>query len=102
MSFLGYIDNLKKMDFIVFGAWANTGQGFGHLRIELTMLRSIKSLGGLTRGRGMNEAVRNLWIGTLHSCSEVGKAMRNVTVTKKQTSEQHVELGTSRCNRDLM
>ena len=65
------------------------------LTMEQTMMRSIKSLSELTRGRGMNEGLRNLWIRKLHSCSEVEQAMRNVTLTKKQTSEQHVELGTS-------
>ena len=71
------------------------------LTIEQTMMRSIKGLGELTRGRGMNVAVQNLWIGTLHSSSEFGQAMRNVTLTKNQTSEEHVKLGTSRCNRDF-
>ena len=52
------------------------------------MMRSIKSLGGLTRRTGMNEAVRNLWIGTLHDCSKVGQAMQNITLTKKQTNDQ--------------
>ena len=46
----------------------------------------------------MNEAVRNLWIGTLHGCSKVGQAMQNITLTKKQTNDQDLELGTSRCN----
>ena len=31
MTFLGYIDNLKKMNFIAFGAQTNTGQGFGQI-----------------------------------------------------------------------
>ena len=39
------------------------------------MKRSIKSIGGFTRGKRMNEAVRNVWIGPLHSSIEVGQTM---------------------------
>ena len=63
-------------------------------------MRSIKSLGDLTRGRGMIESVRNLWVATLHSCGEIEQTIRTVTETNRQTSEQHVELGVSRCRRD--
>ena len=79
---------VRRSDKYWAGLWAD-------LTMEQTMMRSIKSLSELTRGRGMNEGLRNLWIRTLHSCSEAEQAMRNVTLTKKQTSEQHVELGTS-------
>ena len=58
-------------------------------------------MGGLTISRGMNETVKNLWIVTLHSFSEVGQAMQNVTLTKKQTSGQHVELSLYRCDTDF-
>ena len=68
--------------------------------IEQTMMRSMKSLGGLTRGRGMSESVRNLWVSTLHSCGSVDQAMRQITNTARQSSEQHVELGVSRRNKD--
>ena len=62
------------------------------------MRRSVKILGGLTRGR---KAVKNLQMWTLHNCIEVGQVMQNLTLTKKQTSEQYVELSTSRSNRDF-
>ena len=67
------------------------------------MMRSIKSLGGLTRRTGMNEAVRNLWIETLHGCSKVGQAMQNITLTKKQTNDQDLaHLDVTRNFEDLM
>ena len=56
------------------------------------MRHSVKILGGLTRGR---KAVKNLQIWTLHNCIEVGQVMQNLTLTKKQTGEQYVELSTS-------
>ena len=42
---------VRRSDKYCAGLWAD-------LTIEQTMMHSIKSLGGLTRGRGMNEAVR--------------------------------------------
>ena len=64
-------------------------------------MRSVKSIGGLTRGREMNELVTNFWALTLHCCGEVEQAMRDVTKTFGEISEQHVELGSSRCSRDF-
>ena len=84
---------VRRTDKFGAGLWTD-------LVIEQTMMRSIKSLGGLTRGRGMNESVRNLWVATLHSCGEIEQTMRTVTETNRQTSEQHVELGVSRSRRD--
>ena len=64
------------------------------------MMRSLKSLGGFTRGRGIDENTRNLWVATLHSCAEVEERMCSVTSTSHQSSGQHEELGRSGCQRD--
>ena len=32
------------------------------------MMRSIKGRGGLTRGRGMHETVKTVWINTVREC----------------------------------
>ena len=37
------------------------------LTIEQVMMRTIKSCGGLTRGRGVSESVRMLWICIQHA-----------------------------------
>lgn len=79
-------------------AWAGL---WTDLTIEQTMMRSVKSIGGLKRGRGMNESVRDLWVSTLHCCGEVEQAMHDVTKTSRESSEQHVELGSSRSSRDF-
>ena len=34
---------------------------------EQTMMRSVKSIGGLTRGHGMIQSVRDIWVPNLHS-----------------------------------
>ena len=71
------------------------------LIIEKVMMQSIKSCGGLTRGRGMTESVRLQWIYTMHKCAGVHNAMTTITNSEHRTSEQHVDLGTSRSHRDF-
>ena len=71
------------------------------LVIEQVMMRSIKSRGGLTRGRGMTESVRLQWICSLHKCVAVHDAMSTTTNLKHMTSDQHIELSSSRCKRDF-
>ncbi len=63
-------------------------------------MRSIKSRGGLTRGRELTESVRHQWIFSMHKCAGVHDAMTTMTKLKITISEQHVDLGVSRCKRD--
>ena len=75
------------------------------LVIEQVMMRSIKSRGGLTRSRGFTDTVRLMWVHSAHVCGEVHNAMTILTGLQHQTSEQHIELGTSRIkqnNSDLI
>ena len=71
------------------------------LIIEQVMMRSIKSRGGLTRGRGMTETVRLQWIYSMHKCAGVHDAMTTITNLKHNTSYQHVEQGISRSKYDF-
>ena len=52
------------------------------LTIEQVMMRSIKSRGGLTRGRGVTESVRTLWINSTHRVSGIHEAMTTLTGAK--------------------
>ena len=47
--------------------------------IEQCMMRSIKSRGGLTRGRGMTDTVRLTWIRSMHACVDVHNSMTELT-----------------------
>ena len=60
------------------------------------MMRSIKSRGGLTRGRGFTEAVRLMSVYNMHSCAQVHGVMTSLTGIAHRTSEQHVELTSAR------
>ena len=56
--------------------WADL---WSDLVIEQLMMRSIKNGGGLTRGRGMIESTRDLWVGNMRKCGEVHHTMESVT-----------------------
>ena len=69
------------------------------LVIEQTMMRSVKGRGGLTRGRGMHETVRSIWVNTLSVCASVHLAMATLTgLDSRQTD--HSEVASARMQRD--
>lgn len=70
------------------------------LAIEQALMRSIKTTGGLTRGRGMTESQRALWILSMPDCAEMNNAMQTFTGSNFYSSEQHKEDGISRQKRD--
>ena len=65
---------------------------------EQVMMRSIKSCGGLTRGKGITKNVRLQLIFSMHKCAAIHDAMTTMTDMKASASEQHIELGKSRCS----
>ena len=70
------------------------------LAIEQTLMRSIKSRGGLTGGRGMTENTRHVWTLSLSHVATIHDAMIQVTGVGAKLSEQHEEIGKSRTKRD--
>ena len=66
------------------------------LVIEQTLMCSLKSKGGLTRGRGFTENVRNLWVWSISHSAAVHEAMTSLSGIKMTSSEQHVEMTTKR------
>ena len=77
--------------------WAGLGCD---LVIEQSLMRSIKSTGGLTRGSGMTEHQRTLWTMSSHVSSTYNDAMQSFTHQTFTTSEQHKETTVSRMKRD--
>ena len=70
------------------------------LVIEQTMMRSLKSTGGLTWGRGMHETAQEMWLHTWTECASVRAALCQFTGTERSTPE-HVEVGKARMQRDV-
>lgn len=63
-------------------------------------MRSLKISGGLTRGRGMDETKRSLWLYSLPARADLNNALQDLTNLKTETSDQHKECGKSRLIRD--
>ena len=63
-------------------------------------MRSLKTRGGLTHGRGVTENVILAWVHTMHTCAQVHNAMTQLTGNHHKTSNQHAELRASRIKRD--
>ena len=66
------------------------------LVIEQALMRSLKSTGGLTRGRGMPECQRSIWTLSMPICAQINESMQDLAGPTYSTSEQHVESSRSR------
>ena len=109
-----YLQNMKNLHKTHPDLYDNFCQGFHTVRrsdkywaglwtdlvIEQVMMRALKSRGGLSRGRGVTESVRLLWVNSMHRCAGIHNAMCSLTGEDRKSSEQHVELGSSRILRD--
>ena len=49
------------------------------LVIEQVLMRTLKTTGGLTHGRGMEEAQRTRWLLSMPACAELNESMQNLT-----------------------
>ena len=70
------------------------------LIIEQVLMRSLKTSGGLTRGRGMTEHQRLLWLLSRPACAEVNQAMLEFTGVYYNTGEQNQDMTNARQVRD--
>ena len=71
---------------------------FSDLCIEQVLMGSIKSVGGLTRGRG---STRLVWLLSIPVCGEVHNAMQDVTnLCSQGDNEVHEDLMKARITRD--
>ena len=59
------------------------------LVIEQMLMRSLKSIGGLTHGSGMTEDMRNLWTLSAPVTSKYNSAMQDFTDLTYTASPQH-------------
>ena len=70
------------------------------LVIEQVLMRSVKSSGGLMRGRGMGEAQRAEWLLSMPACADINNAMVDLSGVGFHTSDQHKEVSHARKERD--
>jgi hypothetical protein len=79
--------------------WAGLGCD---LVIEQTLMRALKTSGGLTHGSKMTEEQRALWTMAAPIMSEYNIAMQDFNELTFTTSEQHKESSLSRIERDTL
>ena len=70
------------------------------LMIEQVLMRSLKTSGGLTRGRGMSEMQRLTWLMSLAACADMSDAMQELTSVAYASSDQHKEMTKARKDKD--
>lgn len=70
------------------------------LVIEQVLMRSLKTNGGLTRGTGIGEHERLVWLLSMPACAEVNDSMQLVTGVSFTTSEQHKDSSKTRQSQD--
>ena len=59
------------------------------LIIEQVLMRSVKTPGGLTRGKGMTETQLWLWVLSMPACANINESMQKYTCISYETSDQH-------------
>ena len=71
------------------------------LAIAQTLMRSVKTTGGPTRGRGITEIQRLVWLLSMPLTAEVNSSMQCLTEVAYVTNDEHKESSKSRIERDL-
>lgn len=70
------------------------------LIIEQVLMRSLKTSGGLTRGSGMSEQQRLVWLLSMPACADTNQAMQSLTNIHSKSGEQNKDMSNSRKQRD--
>ena len=70
------------------------------LVIKQTLMRTVKSVGGLTGGSGMGDSQTTQWLLSRPACAGMNSAMLAVTGKESATSNQLAESSNSRLRRD--
>ncbi len=65
------------------------------LVIEQVLMRSMKTSGGLTRGREMTEQQQLIWL-PMPACAEINRVMLELTGVSYSTSEQNKDMTKAR------
>ena len=71
------------------------------LAIEQILMKSVKTTGGLTRGRGLSEVQHLVWLFSCPTCLKINNTMQKFSSVAYSTSDQHKEATRARIERDL-
>ena len=84
---------VRRTDKMWSGIWSD-------MTVEQVLMRSMKTSGGLTHGRGITESVLKRWVQGMPGCSALINHFQDYCGKQFLTGEQHVELRMSRQIRD--
>ena len=73
---------------------------FTDLIIEQVLMRSMKTSGGLTRGKGMTENQCLTWVMAMPACANVNHVMQQLTQVQFNSGEQNKDMSKARQDRD--
>ena len=71
------------------------------LIIEQVLMRSLKTSGGLTRGRGLTEQPRLIWLLSMPACAETNNRIQELTGIQFNSGEQNKDMSKARQARDM-
>ena len=71
------------------------------LIIEQVLMRSVKTYDGLTRGKGMTENQRLVWVLSMPVCARINETMQTFSGVSYETSDQHKYVSAARQARDV-
>ena len=69
--------------------------------IEQILMRSLKTTGGLTRGSGITDSQRLVWLLSTPACAQVNCAMQELTGVSYTTSDEHTDVSKAQQERDM-
>ncbi|KAK2579946.1 hypothetical protein KPH14_007626 [Odynerus spinipes] len=85
---------IRRTDKFWSGIWSD-------MTIEQALMRTMKDIGGPTRGRGMSESVLTKWVLTTPALVELTDSLTDFCSVYLATTEQHVYSRATRIARDL-
>ena len=71
------------------------------LVIEHVLMRSLKTSGGLTRGRGLTEQQRLIWLLSMPACAKTNHIMQELTGVQFNSGEPNKDMSKARQTRDM-
>lgn len=97
LDYCNFVDNgffaIRRSNKYWSGIWSD-------MTIEQTLMRSMKTKGGLTSGRGYTDSVLTKWTKGLPVMQRVSQSIEDFVNITSSTSEQHVDSRPSRQERD--
>ncbi|CAH1106781.1 unnamed protein product [Psylliodes chrysocephalus] len=68
--------------------------------IEQSMMKAMKTDGGIARGRSTKESVISKWVYSMHAMNTVCERLEDLAIVRMDMTEQHVDASDSRVKKD--